>query len=122
MNKNQNQKRQGDILIEKIEGTTAATQPKPKQDRVILAHGEVTGHAHEIEAPRKAKASINPAPKPLAIPGDMDVSGATQSILTLGRDAKLVHQEHATIALDAGEYRVTRQREYSPEAIRNVAD
>ena len=34
----------------------------------------------------------------------------------------LTHQEHAPIALAPGAYRVTRQREYTPEAIRTVAD
>ena len=34
----------------------------------------------------------------------------------------LKHDEHSTIELPQGNYRVTRQREYSPTAIRNVAD
>ena len=34
----------------------------------------------------------------------------------------LKHEEHATVPLPKGVYRVVQQREYSPEAIRNVAD
>jgi hypothetical protein len=34
----------------------------------------------------------------------------------------LEHDEHDTIAIPPGNYKVIRQREYSPEAIRNVAD
>jgi hypothetical protein len=40
----------------------------------------------------------------------------------LPKGGQVVHQEHATIELPAGNYRAIRQREYSPEAIRNVAD
>lgn len=36
--------------------------------------------------------------------------------------ARVVHDEHSPIALDRGIYRVWRQREYSPEAIRTVRD
>ncbi|MFD0592628.1 hypothetical protein ACFQZ4_08715 [Catellatospora coxensis] len=35
---------------------------------------------------------------------------------------RLVHEEHGPIALAAGAYRVVRQREYFPGAIRPVAD
>ena len=35
---------------------------------------------------------------------------------------RLVHEEHGPIALAAGVYRVVRQREYFPGAIRPVAD
>ena len=36
--------------------------------------------------------------------------------------AALKHEEHATINLAPGTYIVTRQKEYSPAEIRNVAD
>ncbi len=32
------------------------------------------------------------------------------------------HEEHSPITLDSGTYRIGRQVEYSPEALRNVAD
>ena len=35
---------------------------------------------------------------------------------------RLLHEEHAPIDLPAGSYIVRIQREYSPEALRNVAD
>jgi hypothetical protein len=34
----------------------------------------------------------------------------------------LVHDEHGTIELAPGDYRVTRQREYAPEVNRWVGD
>lgn len=99
--------RQGDVLVERVENETKTGEEVPRENgRVILAHGEVTGHAHAI----------------------------TESGVTMRRDAEateleikeavamLTHDEHATIPLERGTYRVIRQREYTPEAIRNVAD
>lgn len=111
--------RQGDILIEKIEAKPE-TSDASESGRIILAHGEATGHAHEIQD--TTVASIGQPINPVKILGDLDSETATQSILTLGRDVPLVHQEHDPIPLERGVHRVTRQREYSPEAIRNVAD
>lgn len=111
--------RQGDILIEKIDHKPE-TYDASENGRIILAHGEVTGHAHEIDD--REQATLGKPAMPIKVDGDTDSETATQSILTLGRNANLVHQEHAGIPLERGTYRVTRQREYSPEAIRNVAD
>ncbi len=36
--------------------------------------------------------------------------------------ATFVHEEHGPVTLPPGDYKVVIQREYSPEAIRNVAD
>jgi hypothetical protein len=35
---------------------------------------------------------------------------------------QVVHEEHGPITLDPGMWRVVRQREYHPEAIRTVMD
>jgi hypothetical protein len=51
--------------------------------------------------------------------------GGEAATLYVAVDAPTVpweHQEHATIAVPAGNYRVIRQREYSPERIRRVED
>ena len=42
--------------------------------------------------------------------------------LRLPEGVEVVHEEHGTVILAPGDYRVTIQREYSPEAIRNVID
>jgi hypothetical protein len=100
--KNKNQFRQGDVLIERV-ATIPQTAVKQK-GRVILAHGEATGHAHEIHEHGEAWK-------------DSEVL-----IVKTKKRSAVKHQEHAPIPLKRGSYRVTRQREYSPEAIRNVAD
>lgn len=127
--------RQGDVLITRVRGR-APRHAKPvarDQGRVILAYGEVTGHAHAIrdesvqlltlddqaamgEAARKLLASVGLTRMDLR---DEEVVG----FLEVGAEgAALTHDEHDTHQFSAGTYIVTRQREYSPEAIRSVAD
>jgi hypothetical protein len=100
--------RQGDILLERVSSNQKHGKEIAKENgQVVLAHGEVTGHAHTIESPELATLhEINEAMR----------------MLTVKSDTAIVHQEHARIELPAGDYIVRRQREYSPEAIRNVAD
>ena len=111
--------RQGDVLIEMID-TIPATATKQKQSKaIILAHGEVTGHHHTLELEKPVdwwkQGDISTAnEKPRTLAGELYV--------TLPWGGVVTHQEHAKIELPKGTYRITRQREYSPEAIRNVAD
>lgn len=101
------QYRQGDVLIEEVSTVPNSTQPVPREGGlVVLAHGEVTGHHHSF---REHSVALLEAP-------------GGERFLTLKRSATLQHQEHDPITLPAGNYRVRRQREYSPEAIYNVLD
>ena len=95
--------RQGDILVQQIESLpkTAVLQEGP----CILAHGKVTGHNHQI---------LSGATR--------HIDGETQYIEVTEDSADLIHDEHGTITLPRGSYQVIRQREYTPEAIRNVED
>lgn len=102
--------RQGDVLIVPVKSLPKKLDAVDReQGRVILAHGEVTGHAHAIT---DQKAALFRDPKLAAI--FMNVSGDAP--------VALEHEEHATIHIPPGNYRVIRQREYSPEAVREVAD
>lgn len=106
--------RQGDVLVESVRRPKALGTLVPRdRDRVVLAYGEVTGHAHAI-VPDDGIADI-PAAQLFEAPG-----GARY--LIVDRGCTLVHEEHGLIPLAPGAYKVTRQREYSPEAIRQVAD
>ena len=101
------QYRQGDVLLLLVASIPPeATEGKRDGGRIVLAYGEVTGHAHTIETDT-ATPFITPD-------GEL--------YIVVDEVSELVHQEHAAIALEPGAYRVVRQREYSPEAIRNVAD
>jgi hypothetical protein len=102
--------RQGDVLV--AETTTIPEKVKPvelEEGRLVLAHGEVTGHAHVVVGDAE-----------LFAPDDL--RDLEERFLRVEQEAKLVHDEHGTIALPPGDYRVLRQREYTPEAIRSVAD
>jgi hypothetical protein len=104
------QARQGDVWIEAVDVLPDGAMEVPAdRGRVILAYGEVTGHAHAITA--------SPIVQLLAVPGQ------DARFLRIGGDgADLRHDEHTTIALPPGLYRTYRQREYSPGQIRRVAD
>lgn len=102
--------RQGDVLIERIDSLPKSRKPLARErGKIVLAHGEVTGHAHAIA--EKGCALFESSDQP-----DVTFLEVRDAV------AALKHEEHATIELPAGNYRVTRQREYSPEEIRRVAD
>ncbi len=78
---------------------------KPESGRLILARGEATGHHHSV------------------IEDDAElIQEGERMLLCVTRETELRHQEHGAIVVPPGVYEVTRQREYSPEAIRNVQD
>ena len=100
--------RQGDVFIELVADLPANLKPQPREHgKIVLAHGEVTGHSHAIAAHEHE--------------AWLDDAGVTYLEVREAM-ALLEHQEHDTIKLPVGKYRVTRQREYAPEAPRNVAD
>lgn len=106
--KQKQQYRQGDVYIERIsELPNKLKEVSRESGAVILAHGEVTGHAHSIKDDHATLFR--------------DDAGVT-FLEVQEAVAALTHQEHATIELQPGAYRVTRQREYHEEAPRNVAD
>ncbi|WP_460366467.1 hypothetical protein [Actinocorallia lasiicapitis] len=106
--------RQGDILIQPVdaEAVPVSVQALPPaardaRGRIVLALGQATGHAHALHAP-----------------GDLfrDGDPLTPDHLHLPKGGRLVHEEHGPISLPPGWYRVIRQREYIPGAVRVVAD
>lgn len=100
--------RQGDVFVEKCEKPAAELVPiEQDKGRVVLAYGEVTGHAHAISGKH---ANL------------YEVKGWVDRLLVVTKATALMHEEHSRIDLPAGTYRVKRQREYTPEAVRNVAD
>lgn len=112
--------RQGDVAIFRVAALPPGAMLRKREcGRIVLAHGEVTGHAHAIreqsvahfdapnatEAARQLLASVG-----LTIeitehnaPSFLDVTVA----------ATVQHEEHAALALDPGQYIVLRQREWS---------
>ena len=93
--------RQGDVLVRQVEAIpVSATTVKRDNGRIILAYGEVTGHAHAIlEEAAELVRTTDTNQRFLRI---MAASGAA-----------LKHEEHATITLPPGIYEVIQQREYT---------
>ena len=111
--------RQGDVIIERIATIPSEAVKQKPSARIILAQGEVTGHHHalEIETPVEWFVFGEIAPinhKPDTLVGELYVLLPSGGVVN--------HPEHSSIKLPAGNFRIIRQREYSPEAIRNVAD
>jgi hypothetical protein len=96
--------RHGDVLLKSI-----ATIPKnaQKHQGVILAHGEVTGHSHRLQPSDAVQ---------------LWVDGNELFLEVKPTGATLIHEEHRTIQLPSGLYRVWRQREYRPDAYVEVED
>lgn len=98
--------RQGDILI--VSAWAAIPKAAQKQKNCILAHGETTGHTHEI--------SIEEA----FLWVDTD---GTKYVEVYGKCGTLFHPEHGPITLPGPDiYRIIQQREYISKAIHPVAD
>lgn len=93
--------RQGDLLF-----MTLPTLPEGLTIRAnnVIAEGEATGHTHRLQDGRVLE----------------DAQGAL--FLEAFHATHIIHQEHHTINLPAGCYRVIRQREYTPEGIREIYD
>ena len=96
--------RQGDVLLVPVdEVPRGARRVRPK--RLIIAEGEVTGHVHEL------------------VGGKVELFEKAEVVFAKIMSApQLQHAEHATQTIEPGVYRVVRQREYSPEELRRVAD
>ncbi|WP_245602074.1 hypothetical protein [Hamadaea tsunoensis] len=82
--------------------------PRDRRNRMVLALGEATGHAHVATGDRVSL---------LCPPDEPD-----RLYLVIEGYGRLVHEEHGPVSLSPGAYRVVRQREYFPGAIRFVAD
>jgi len=116
--------RQGDVLIKKVPSRKPVGRLL-ESGEVTLALGEVTGHSHRVMAvtghAHEVIAEV-PATETGVPPAQFFEEPSGKRFLFVNAPCALTHQEHGLIALAPGCYEVVRQREYSPEAIRNVAD
>lgn len=92
--------RQGDVLLIPREPLSDEQRrwcrPVARdRDRIVLAEGEATGHAHAVSSHRAEL---------------WDFAGSR--ILEVEEPVVLSHEEHAPIAVDPGLYRVVVQREH----------
>lgn len=106
---NLQQVRQGDVLLVPVNVIPASAQMDATTDgRTILAYGEVTGHAHVIEAePKALRYRVTPEGK---------------RFVELLKKVVLRHEEHSAIQLVEGKMQQGFQVEDFGEEIRRVAD
>lgn len=98
--------RQGDVLLIPVTTIPETRVSAPlDNERVVLAHGEATGHSHSVSAAHVAAYLVG-----------------LELYLRVLRETPVAHEEHAPIILPPGDYVVRRQREYTPEEVRNVQD
>ena len=101
--------RQGDVLLCAVDEIPLAVMAVSSDgNRVIVALGELTGHAHAFAAHQARLFRDEP-------------SGRTFIAIAEG-GAALLHEEHDPIHVPQGHYEVRRQREYRPGEPRYVAD
>lgn len=87
--------RQGDLLIV---GVDRIPEKAVRQRHLVLAEGEATGHTHELDA------------------GELyEKDGTLYFRVPEGGKATLNHPEHGPLVFIEGDYKVIRQREYSPK-------
>lgn len=100
--------RQGDVLLFPVAKLPKGAVEVKTDGDVILAFGEVTGHAHRIKRAEKPSARVYDF-------------GAERYIQVLEK-TPLTHEEHSAIFLDAGIYRQAFQHEEKRAEIQRVAD
>jgi len=100
--------RQGDVLLSSVKSLPDSVQKSEDKGPIILAWGEATGHHHSIK-----NKNVTKYVDPETMATYIEVAEAM---------ALLEHQEHATIIIEPGIYRVGLQREYHPQEIKRVVD
>ena len=84
--------RQGDVLFIKINDIDPWRKKYPKEDNIVLM-GESTGHAHRL---------IN----------GILYGNIWDMFAEVKKNGHLIHEEHGTINLLEGYYKIRRQREF----------
>jgi hypothetical protein len=96
--------RHGDVLIATTPSIPTNAHRRPG---AILAYGEITGHSHRFQQ----MAGVELWEHDGILFAKIETDTAT-----------VIHEEHRPITLTRGVYRIWMQREYTPGAIRRVAD
>jgi len=104
--------RQGDVMVVKTDDIFEMNELEKierENQRIVLAYGEVTGHAHAIKS---TEADFYRSKR----------KDVPHLYLVVNNNVDLSHEEHSTITIPPGKYRVIRQREYIANSVRTVSD
>lgn len=97
--------RHGDVILREVESVPSDAK-KREAKQLVLAEGEVTGHAHQVSGGVGALF-------------DYDDKVYLRIESEIGA---LTHEEHAKIELPAGSYEVFIQKDYTPKGWEKVVD
>lgn len=126
--------RQGDVLL-----TPVAKLPKGckavalDKGRIVLAYGEVTGHAHAIADHGQAAPKVGTIIGPTAAAEIAEAAIARAKarllaapdgtrFLEVVEPVTLTHEEHTQHSIPPGIYQLPTQVEYTPAELRRVED
>ena len=120
------QLRQGDVQIQQVTALPKdCTELPPEGNRIVLAHGEVTGHAHAIYDHARPSAAEEIAGAAIAraqAKARLWRSPSGERYLEVIETVNLTHEEHSPHVLPPGYYHLPQQVEYTPAELRRVAD
>lgn len=126
------QLRQGDVQIQQVTALPAGCTEVPAEgNRIVLAHGEVTGHAHAIydhkpaqrqAAPGAADEIAQAAIARAQAKARLLVAPNGERFLEVRETVTLRHEEHTAHTLPPGIYHLPTQVEYTPAELRRVED
>ncbi len=111
------QLRQGDVFIEPIEDLDMNEMEEIPRDngRVILAYGEVTGHAHALtDDGIKLYQHKNHE--------DLKKKNEPYLYLVVNNDTALSHEEHPDVPITKGKYKIAHQYQYTMREVQPVLD
>ena len=101
--------RQGDVMLVRVKAIPKdAIEQTPKDGKLVLAYGEVTGHAHAFYDD-----SYNVK---------LYVAHGGARYLDVSAPADLLHEEHSTARVGAGKWLLPSQVEYTPAELVRVSD
>ncbi len=113
--------RQGDVYLVPIDTPkNVLLRPVERENgRVVLAHGEVTGHAHAFSGPQTML--LEPE-TPFGVPG---ITDPVSRVVFVPEPDTMVHEEHSAIPVtpdNVGHFALITPREYTPWGERAVRD
>jgi hypothetical protein len=107
MKKIQNQFRQGDVLLQPIAAIPSSAKLVVGKSDIVLAEGEVTGHAHRIRKPKSRVKQYLDGPV---------------LYLEVLEPVTVTHEEHGPLILEPGFYERRIQVETWMDEVRQVMD
>jgi len=101
------QRRQGDVLLVAVDAIQGQEVKRNHENKLILAHGEKTGHHHFLTGPG------------VQLYHD---SGLSANFLSVTKVDDLTHQTHHPFPIPEGQWVQPTQCEYTPDAFTAVED